>query len=512
MTAEPQTPSLARRTLAGAGWIMAWRMAARLLGFVNTLVLARILVPADFGLVAIATAFAGVFESLSQFSVQDALIRRRGDDTRLHDCAFTIQIGRALVTAVVMALFAPLAVKWFAEPRLMPVVLVLAAATVLNGAENIGTVEFTRNMRFDMFFRILVVPRFLQVAVTVLVAWYTHSYWALLVGIIVQRGTRVALTYVAHPYRPRLSLHGWRELAGFSFWLWAAGMASMVWDRSDTLIVGHYFGPVLLGLYTVGIQIAILPIMEIIAPLASVLLAGFSISQRTGGSATDNALPLAAVLLLPMVPMALLLSSGAAYVLPLLLGGQWVKAGPLVAIAAAICTIAPIVYVASAVLTTIGQVRRQFYAVSAAAVFRVVVLVVAARTADLRWVVTALLLSNAVEAILYIHQMRLSGHARLRRSAPGLIRIGLAGLGALLILSQVPGAWGHHGIDFRTHLSYVGDILELSVLAASAFASFVSMLAVLWFVCGRPEGPESMALRLGREILLGSTRVPRAVQ
>ena len=53
MIAEPQTPSLPRRTLAGAGWIMAWRMAARLLGFVNTLVLDRVVVPSDFDSVAL---------------------------------------------------------------------------------------------------------------------------------------------------------------------------------------------------------------------------------------------------------------------------------------------------------------------------------------------------------------------------------------------------------------------------------------------------------------------------
>ena len=480
---------------------MAWRITARTLGFVNTLVLARLLIPADFGLVAMATAIAGIFESLSQFSVQDALVRRIEDDTRLHDCAFTIQAGRAVVTAAVMAFAAPLAAGWFLQPRLTPMVLVLAVLMAISGLENIGTVEFQRQMQFGVFFRILVIPRVLQVAATLLAAWYTQSYWALLVGLAVQRLSRIVVTYLIHPYRPRLSLVGWRELAGFSFWIWAAGMAGVVWDRTDTLIVGRFFGSATLGLYTIGIQVAIIPVVELVAPIASVLMAGFALSQRSGGSATRNAFPLAGALLLGVIPMALTLSAGAQNVVPLLLGAKWEGARPLVEIAAGICVFSPISYICMAVLVTIGQVRRQFFAFSVAAGVKVVVLYLAARSYDLDIVAAANVFASCVEALLFLRQLRIAGYARLRASAPGLLRIAVAGGVAATVLAQVGGAWGTAGGVALAGAPVLGNLLELVLLAAVAAATFGGSVVSLWLASGRPEGPERIVFRLASEAI-----------
>ena len=423
--------SLGRKMIASAGWIMAWRMASRALGFANTLVLARLLVPADFGLVAMATAFAGVFDSLSQFAVQDALVRRVEDDTRLHDSAFTIQIGRALLTATTSALAAPLGAQWFTEPRLTPVILALAAFMAVSGFENIGIVEFQRRMQFNMHVVALIVPRICK-CWRPFAGWLTHSYWALLVGIGVQRVSRVAVTYYIHPYRPRLSLAGWRELAGFSFWLWAAGMAALVWDQCDTFVVGRFFGSASLGLYTIGIQVAILPIAEVVAPAASVLMAGFSLSEdrrhgneecpaagRRIASGRDSNGPG--------------LVGGAADIVRLLLGTKWSAATPLVEIAAGICIFSPISYICMAVLVTIGQVRRQFYAVASAAALRVVVIYLAARFFTLEMVVAGAVACSAAEAAFFLMQLRTAG---LRQPATERRRLAArCGFGTR-------GAWG----------------------------------------------------------------------
>src|SRR5580704_14856155 len=100
--------------------MVAWRALTRVLGLASTLVLARVLVPADFGLLAMATSFAAGIEALSQLGLQDALVRHP-DGERLHDVAFTLQLARGLATGLVVALAAPLAAWWFAEPRLGPV-------------------------------------------------------------------------------------------------------------------------------------------------------------------------------------------------------------------------------------------------------------------------------------------------------------------------------------------------------------------------------------------------------
>jgi lipopolysaccharide exporter len=73
--ADMQDPSMLVRTAMSTGWIVGWRMATRLFGLVNTLILVRLLVPGDFGLVALGTSFVVAVDTLSTLGVEDALVR-----------------------------------------------------------------------------------------------------------------------------------------------------------------------------------------------------------------------------------------------------------------------------------------------------------------------------------------------------------------------------------------------------------------------------------------------------
>ena len=224
-------------------WLLLWRVATRGLGFISTLVLARLLVPADFGLVAMASAFIAAVDSLSQLGVQQALIRHPEDSSKLYDAAFTIQLGRAVITAILIVACAPWAAEWFHEPRLVAVLMVLAGTVVMGGFENIGIIEFRREIRFDIQFRLLLIPRVVQVLTTIPAALILHSYWALMVGVVCSKAAWIIMNYIAHPYRPKLRLTGWRHLAGFSFWIWATSLASLVWERCDPFVLGPHLGP-----------------------------------------------------------------------------------------------------------------------------------------------------------------------------------------------------------------------------------------------------------------------------
>src|SRR5439155_13336633 len=109
-------------------------------GLLSTLVLARLLVPDDFGLVAIACGFIAAVDALSSIGVQDALIREPVVDRDLYNTAFTMGLIRGAVTAGLIALAAWPVGEFFAEPRLTPVLLALAVGTLAGAFENIGIV------------------------------------------------------------------------------------------------------------------------------------------------------------------------------------------------------------------------------------------------------------------------------------------------------------------------------------------------------------------------------------
>ena len=117
--------------------------------------------------------------------------------------------------------------SFFGDARLTTIFLVLALALFATSLENVGTVDFQRDMTFGKQVAIQFVPRVVSVAASMACAVIWRSYWALVVGIVVVRGLRLVFTFVVDPYGPRITLRAWRRLVGFSFWSWALSMTAL---------------------------------------------------------------------------------------------------------------------------------------------------------------------------------------------------------------------------------------------------------------------------------------------
>ncbi len=483
--------SLVRKTAIGATWMVAWRMVTRVLGLASTLILARILVPADFGILGMATTFAAAVEALSQMGLQDALVRRE-DGVALFDTAFTLQAGRAMLTSVLVALSAPAVARWFEEPRLVPILFVLAGCSLLGGLENIGIVAFRRDMRFDRQFALLSVPRLVQVAVTIPMAFALQSYWALLVGIVVSRVLRTVMTYAVHPYRPRLRLAGWRELAGFSFWTWATCVAGLAWDRCDPFILGPGLGAARLGVYLLALEIASLPATELIAPAAEALFAGFSSAQRQGSSSVRLAPTVALALLMGILPLIITISCGAGFVVAALLGPKWAEAQGLIAILAWQGTFAPFSWVVSVTLVANGLVRRNFIANVAASVLKVAALIGAVsltRRLDVVAAVTAGCVAG--ESAVFLLLLKGTGEVHLLRDVAGGFARALAATAiTLLVLYQCGLAWQQ--VDMAGMPAFAHGV----AIGLVTLAVFATALLAAWQLAGRPDGPEQRLIAL----------------
>jgi O-antigen/teichoic acid export membrane protein len=222
-TAEP---SVLMRTAKGVGWIVAWRMVTRLLGVASTLTLVRLLLPADFGLVALGTGFAQAVDALSTLGVEDALIREPNPTPAMYHTAYTMDALRSVLTALVIAGAAVPVGAFFKEPRLANVLFALAISSLVQGTNSVGTVDFRRDMAFQKEFQLQVLPRLIMIATTITCALIWRSYWALIAGIMAGRVARWLFGFAMHPYRPVLTLSAWRSLIGFSLWTWAASIAS----------------------------------------------------------------------------------------------------------------------------------------------------------------------------------------------------------------------------------------------------------------------------------------------
>lgn len=468
--------------------MMGWRLATRLSGMVSTLILARLLAPSDFGLLAMATAFSSSVDALSQIGTDNALVRHDGPTDDLQNTAFTMQMLRGMFTAAMIAAIAPFAATWFAEPRLAAVLYVLALVTALAGLDNVGAVAFRREMEYRKQFWLLAVPRVIQIALTVPAAFLLHSYWALLIGILTNRLCRLTMTYALHPYRPRLSLHAWRELTGFSVWSWGASLARIVWERTDSFFLASRLGPSMLGFYTVGQELALLPMTEIIDPVVGVLIASLSELRRQGENIASRVPVLAAAMLIGVLPIALTISAAALDVSTVLLGPRWDQSAPIIAIMA-LCT-APVAvdFVIYATLIVTGHMREDFEVMAAAAVVKVIALLIAVPTGDIRIIAFSILGSSCLATVLFILQLHRVGR-------PSFAVHGWAYLRTLLSAAAAATAAWCSGLAWQSApLPLPGALLRGTIVGTLIVGTYAALQFTLWRLSGGRQGPESMII------------------
>jgi O-antigen/teichoic acid export membrane protein len=255
----------------GSAWMVGLRWAIRLTGVVSTVILARLLTPADFGVVAMAMIVVGMLEMLGQTGQAAAIIRHANPDRELYDAAWTISVLSGFAIAVTIIAVAPLTKAYFHEPRAVLVMQCLALRAALGGLENIGMVNLSRDLRFGSVFQYNIYTKLFSFCVTVILAFILRNYWALVAGILSAQTIRIALSYVLSSYRPRLSFVKLREIFSFSLWSLVRSVGSYLNGLVDQIAVGGVAGTSAMGRYAVASDVAASPSMEIMWPLTWVL-------------------------------------------------------------------------------------------------------------------------------------------------------------------------------------------------------------------------------------------------
>ncbi|MFL5255857.1 MAG: oligosaccharide flippase family protein [Rhodopila sp.] len=331
---EPPTTTegLLQRTARGAGWVMAWRWGMRVLGLTSTLVLVRLIAPADFGIIALANSFMQTIDGMLALGTEEAVIRERSPTREFYDTAFTMNLLRGVSVTLLVAALAWPAARFFDDPRLGPVLLFVAAVPLLDSVANIGAVDFRRDFAFHKEFTIMVLPKLCGIIAALAAAFAFRSYVAMLFGMGVNRSLRVVMSYVMHPYRPRLSLRAWEGLAGYSFWTWLLSLAVLVRDRADSLVLGRLMNLSAVGIYSVGSEIAALPMTELIEPLGRAAFSGFAAARTQALNAGETWLRLIGSAALLTLPAGVGLSLVAAPLVALAFGPGWQEAVPVLRI------------------------------------------------------------------------------------------------------------------------------------------------------------------------------------
>ena len=483
--ADPgHTDSLLARTAGGAGWTISWRAATRALGLLSTFVLVRILVPADFGLVALATSFTSAVDVFAELGVRDALVRETDPDRDTYDTAFTMNLIRGLATAALVAASAGLFTHLLGDPRLHAIVLVIALTIVLDGLENIAIVDFRRHLDFRREFQLLIFPRIAQVVITLGLAIALANYWALVAGIVAARALQTIASYVMHPYRPRLSLRSWRGIASFSAWTWLLSMARVIKDRCVIIIIGGTLDAGRLGVYSVGSEIAMLPETELVVPLGRASFSGFAAARREGQSIAETWLRIVASTSVIVAPACIGISSLASPIVVLAFGANWLAAVPVLEIIAVAGALGVLGRISMSLFNAFAYLAPLVWSIFAISVLQLLLLfplvwhagvVGAALATAFATLAQQTLLSALVFRRFGIRVSNLLSRIWRCLSASALMiaALALSGLG-----------WAASGTSIGANIRQ----LLLAILLGGAV--YLGSLLGLWLLSGRPDGPE----------------------
>lgn len=465
----------------GAAWMMGLQWAVRALGIASTAILARLLTPADFGLMAMAMLTL-VVVAMFGVSGQDLALIRMGRPSRDYfDTAWTIEVlvGVALFGLAVAS--APLARIYFHSAKVELIVCVLSLGLLFEGFTNIGIVNFRIEFDFAKEFKYFIWRKLSDVVLGVSCVLALRNVWGLAIAVVLSKAAAVGLSYRMHPFRPRFRLNRAREIWSYSSWMLVVAHGRHFAGKADEYVVGAIGNAGVMGAYTVGADISVTPTVDLVQPVMRAL---FPVYSRM---LSDPLRLRAAALLVVGATATVCLATGpgvagvARELTLLLLGPQWKTAASLVfwfGIGAIPVGLRFAIY---SILGVTDNLRLTAIAVWVRLALLVPTLILAGRWGG----APAIAAAQAVLGVLALS----ADFLMLRRAvgvgfadvARSLWRPAAAALAMVYVLTM---------LDRAPQLPLVASLV---IKVSGGAAAYLGTLTVLWLLAQKPDGLEAVA-------------------
>lgn len=315
--------SEAGRVLLGAMYTVGGRFFNRIVGLASTLVLARILTPDDYGVVAIGVLVLNFCQNLTDTGRGQYIIRSEHVTDDLVNTAWTLSL--VVNTAVALCLIAlswPIA-DFFRLEEAQPVIALMSTMLIIGAFSNPGQALLQREQRYERIFRAGIVVKSITAVAVVVAAYVTRSYWALVLGQLLSTTLGCLSSYWMHPHRPRLCWRNVKEQWRFSRWLLGGSVFGFARSQFDTTLVGRGYEAAEVGAYHNMKYLSTLAATQIVLPALSPLLATISRSRNSPEDFRHQIEVVFLTLACTVGPLSILLYLMAPELVYILLGDQW---------------------------------------------------------------------------------------------------------------------------------------------------------------------------------------------
>ena len=328
----------------------------KLIFLVRTIILARILAPEDFGLMAIALVAVGFLTGITELGMIPALVQSSQVDEKTYNTAWTVGMLRAIVITAVVYAAAPLIALAFAEPRATDLIRVAAFRPILDAAASIKVARLTRELRFRPITVLRLVDALVNTILSILLA-PRLGVWALIAGTLAGQAAYLLTSYLLAPHLPRILFDraALKSLVNFGQWIFLTSAIVVVGSSLLQLIISRSLGVAELGIYTLATRLAFIPYeisSEVIGAVAFPLYARLQTELEQARRVFRSILTgvWAAV-----TPVSLLLIALAPVIVSEVLGPKWDGTAPVIRLLAIVNVITLFGDSVSPVLKGLGQ-------------------------------------------------------------------------------------------------------------------------------------------------------------
>jgi O-antigen/teichoic acid export membrane protein len=357
---EYRQTELKGRAVRGGAVSIAGQGARFIIQTGSTMILARLLVPSDFGLIAMVTAVTGFATLFKDLGLSMATVQKDQINHEQISKLFWVNVAVSLLIASAIAGIAPIIAWFYNEPRLLMITITMAPVFLLGGLTVQHQAPLQRQMRFMALAMIQVVSMAFGVGVAIAFSFFGAGYWALVMMHLASALAIAAGVWLLCDWRPggfgrkseiKSMLTFGANLTGFN-------ILNYFSRNLDNVLIGKAWGPVSLGYYSKAYALLMLPISQITAPIAHVAIPVLSRLQKEPDEYARYFYRAINVIAFITMPMIMFLAAFSQEIILIVLGGQWTDAAPIFKVLAFAALLQPVTNPTGWVYISLGQTNR----------------------------------------------------------------------------------------------------------------------------------------------------------
>jgi O-antigen/teichoic acid export membrane protein len=267
--------SITNKILQSSSLLIASKMLQRFIGLVSIMILARLITPDDFAIVALTAIIIYFFDMLSNVGTEQYIIQKEHVTYQDLNTAWTIDLITKCTLWFILIISASFISDYFKKPELQSAIYIMSFLLPLNALKNPGTLLLKSELNYKALFWLSAIQKFISFIVVIVIAYLAPSYWALIIADLVASTIFLIGSYKIHNFRPNLSLTNSNEQWLFSKWLLLKGIVGYIRSQIDTLFVSKFFPANILGQYYMVRNLAMLPAHNIFTPAIEPMLAAY---------------------------------------------------------------------------------------------------------------------------------------------------------------------------------------------------------------------------------------------